>query len=72
MVVEQFAVTEPRTKVLVQRLAELDLESVLIVTEELDQNLYLSSRNLHQVDVRDVAWSSLLEGGFTLPSVHKD
>ena len=30
------------------------LESVLIVTEEVDQNLYLSARNVNGVDVRDV------------------
>jgi len=27
---------------------------VLIVASEIDQNLYLASRNLHKVDVRDV------------------
>ena len=26
----------------------------MIVASEVDQNLYLASRNLHQVDVRDV------------------
>jgi large subunit ribosomal protein L4 len=35
-------------------LGQLGLNNVLIVTEEVDRNLYLSSRNLHKVDVRDV------------------
>ena len=54
LVVESFSMEEPKTKALVQRLGEFGLENVLIVTEEVDKNLYLSSRNLHKVDVRDV------------------
>jgi len=30
------------------------LAGALIVTEDVDTNLYLSSRNLHKTDVRDV------------------
>jgi large subunit ribosomal protein L4 len=33
----------------------MGLNSVLIVTEEVNQNLYLASRNLHKVSVSDVA-----------------
>jgi large subunit ribosomal protein L4 len=33
----------------------MGLSSVLIVTEEVNQNLYLASRNLHKVNVSDVA-----------------
>ncbi len=29
------------------------LEDVLIITGELDENLFLAARNLHKVDVRD-------------------
>jgi large subunit ribosomal protein L4 len=36
-------------------LAEYGLQQALIVTEEVSENLYLSSRNLHKVDVRDAA-----------------
>jgi large subunit ribosomal protein L4 len=54
IVVETFAVDAPKTKELTRRLDELELSNVLIVTETLDENLYLSARNLHQVDVRDV------------------
>ncbi|MGD8177370.1 50S ribosomal protein L4, partial [Marinimicrobium sp. ARAG 43.8] len=54
VVVEDFAVEGPKTKSLVQKLAQYDLSEALIVTEEVNENLYLASRNLHKVDVRDV------------------
>lgn len=55
IVVENFGVTAPKTKELLDKLNTLGLKDVLIVTENVDENLYLSSRNLHKVDVRDVA-----------------
>lgn len=55
IVVEDFSVAEPKTKLLLAKLAEYQLNDVLIITESLDSNLYLSSRNLHKVDVRDVS-----------------
>ena len=51
--VESFDVDQPKTKALVQKLGEFGVQDVLIVTEEVTENLYLSSRNLHKVDVRD-------------------
>ena len=54
IVVEDFSLAEPKTKALVGKLAEYNLSDVLIITETVDENLYLSARNLHQVDVRDV------------------
>lgn len=54
VVVEKFEVEAPKTKVLVQKLKELALEDVLIVTATLDENLFLAARNLYKVDVRDV------------------
>jgi len=54
VVVEKFAVEAPKTKELVGKLKELDLSDVLIVTGEVDENLFLASRNLYKVDVRDV------------------
>jgi large subunit ribosomal protein L4 len=33
----------------------MNLEDVLIVTAEVDENLFLAARNLYKVDVRDVA-----------------
>ncbi|MDN3557225.1 50S ribosomal protein L4 [Halomonas maura] len=53
--VDAFAVESPKTKQLVAKLNELGLEKVLIVTEEVDENLYLAARNIPNVDVVDVA-----------------
>ncbi|MCZ6655886.1 MAG: 50S ribosomal protein L4 [Gammaproteobacteria bacterium] len=52
---KSFSVDTPKTKALLDQLKPLELTNVLIVTEEVDENLYLSSRNLRNVDVRDVA-----------------
>lgn len=54
LVVENFGIETPKTKQLVAKLKELDLHDVLIVTKDVDENLFLASRNLHKVDVRDV------------------
>lgn len=55
IVVEQFAVETPKTKELVAKLKEFDLNDVLIVGSEVNENLFLAARNLYKVDVRDVA-----------------
>jgi large subunit ribosomal protein L4 len=54
IVVEEFAIDEPKTKVFSAKLKELDLTNVLVVVEEVDDNLYLGCRNIHNVDVIDV------------------
>jgi large subunit ribosomal protein L4 len=54
VVVDEFGVQEPKTKALLSRLNTLNLSDVLIVAEGVDENLFLASRNLHKVDVRDV------------------
>ncbi|MDU4554436.1 MAG: 50S ribosomal protein L4 [Enterobacter sp.] len=53
IVVESFSVEAPKTKLLAQKLKDMALEDVLIITGELDENLFLAARNLHKVDVRD-------------------
>ena len=55
VVVEKFGVEAPKTKALLAKLNELELNDVLIVTPEVDENLFLAARNLYKVDVRDVA-----------------
>jgi large subunit ribosomal protein L4 len=55
VVVESFDLEAPKTKTLVQKLAQFDLKDVLIVTENVNENLYLASRNLHKVNVVDAA-----------------
>jgi large subunit ribosomal protein L4 len=48
-VVENFNVEAPKTKLLSSKLKSMGLDSVLVITDELDENLILSSRNLHNV-----------------------
>jgi large subunit ribosomal protein L4 len=48
-VVESFNVEAPKTKLLSSKLKGRGLDSVLVITDELDENLFLSSRNLHNV-----------------------
>ncbi len=52
--VESFSLEAPKTRSLLEKLKHLDLSDVLIVTENVDDNLYLSARNLKGVEVRDV------------------
>jgi large subunit ribosomal protein L4 len=54
LVVESFEVDAPKTKSLVQKLAQYNLSEALIVTEEISENLFLASRNLFKVGVSDV------------------
>ena len=54
LVVEDFSVDAPRTKEVIKRLKEYELENVLVVVEEVDENLYLGSRNIRTVAVTDV------------------
>ena len=53
VVVDDFVVDTHKTKELVSKLREFGLDNVLIVSESVEQNLYLATRNLHKVDVLD-------------------
>jgi large subunit ribosomal protein L4 len=53
--IDQFTVSAPKTKELLGRLKDLNLTDVLLVTDSLDENLFLAARNLYGVDVRDAA-----------------
>ncbi|MCW9052203.1 MAG: 50S ribosomal protein L4 [Motiliproteus sp.] len=55
VVVENLTLEAPKTKEMVAKLKELELDNVLMISEEVDQNLYLASRNLPHVDIRDAA-----------------
>ena len=49
-VVEGFTVESPKTKMLAQKIKGMGIENdVLIITDDLDENLYLSARNLPNV-----------------------
>ncbi|MEJ6590507.1 MAG: 50S ribosomal protein L4 [SAR86 cluster bacterium] len=54
IVTEDFTVDSPKTKQVQARLNELALDNVLIVVEDVDDNLFLGTRNLRNVDVIDV------------------
>lgn len=55
VVVSEFNLDSHKTKDLVGKLKEFELDNVLIVAEEVEQNLFLAARNLHKVDVLDAA-----------------
>ena len=55
VVVDKLEVAEPRTKVLQAQLAEMGVDKGLIVTSEVDSNLFLASRNIPGVHSLDVA-----------------
>ena len=48
-VVDSLKVDSPKTKSLAAKFKAMNLESVLVITEEVDENLYLASRNLGHV-----------------------
>jgi len=50
-VVDELRIAEPKTKLLAQKLKSMGLEQVLVITDEIDRNLALSSRNLADVEV---------------------
>ena len=55
VVIEDFSFESPKTKMLAGKLKGMGLESVLVVTAELEENLYLASRNLPNVLVLEVS-----------------
>jgi len=55
VVVDDLAIKEPKTKLLLKALDGLGLQGALLVTEEVTENLYLAARNLHKVNVVDAA-----------------
>ena len=48
---DDIAVSAPKTKELIAKLAELNAPRALIVTHEVDENLYLAARNIPHVNV---------------------
>src|SRR5215210_3238110 len=53
-VVEQFKLDAPKTKLLAQKVKSLGFDELLVITDELDDNLRLSSRNLRNIEVVSV------------------
>jgi len=50
-VVDEFRLEQPKTKLLAQKVKAMGFEGVLVITDEVDENLLLSSRNLANVEV---------------------
>ena len=50
-VVDQFSLDAPKTKLLAEKVKGMGLESVLIILDEVSENLYLASRNLHKIAI---------------------
>jgi large subunit ribosomal protein L4 len=50
-IVDTFTVESPKTKLAAQKLREMGMDSVLIITDEVDENMYLATRNLPKVAV---------------------
>lgn len=55
ILVEELSVSGPKTKELIAKLGELDASRALIVTKEVDENLYLAARNIPHVNVLDTS-----------------
>jgi len=51
--VSEFDASEPKTKKITSLMESLKVKDALLLTDELDENLYLSSRNLYHVGVCD-------------------
>ncbi|AME23183.1 MULTISPECIES: 50S ribosomal protein L4 [Burkholderiaceae] len=50
-VVDELTLEAPKTKLLAEKFKAMGLESVLVITDTVDENLYLASRNLAHVAV---------------------
>ena len=48
-VVDSLKVDSPKTKVLADKFKAMNLKSVLVIADEVDENLYLASRNLQDI-----------------------
>jgi len=55
VLIEDITVSSPKTKELVEKLKGLGIDNALIVTDAVDENLYLAARNLPNVAVIDTA-----------------
>lgn len=53
VVVEEFSVAAPKTKLFKEKMNSLNLSSALVISENIEENLYLAARNIPKVDVRD-------------------
>jgi len=57
-VVDQFKLDAPKTKLLAQKVKSMGFTELLVIIDEVDENLMLSSRNLRNVEVMSVRHAS--------------
>ena len=50
-VIDDFTLEQPKTKLLAQKVKAMGLAEVLVITDEIDRNLMLSSRNLANIEI---------------------
>ena len=55
IVIDKLGVTEPKTKQMLARLAELGVSNALVLTDGLDSAVYLAARNIPNIQVMDIA-----------------
>jgi len=55
ILVEDFGVSEAKTKVMKAKLEEIGVNDALILTDGLDSNVYLAARNIPHIQVMDIA-----------------
>ncbi len=53
LVIADFSINVPKTKALADKLKDMQLDNVLLVTSDYDENLHLSSRNLINIEYTD-------------------
>lgn len=59
LVVDAFQVEQPKTKSLMKKLQDMKIDGrIVIVSDAVDENLYLSARNLPHVQLQDAATSA--------------
>ncbi|QJC30885.1 50S ribosomal protein L4 [Enterobacteriaceae endosymbiont of Macroplea appendiculata] len=51
ILLQDFVITQPKTKVLITKLKILDIKQAFIITTLIDRNLFLASRNLYYIQV---------------------
>jgi len=60
LIVDDFQIDMPKTKVLLKKLNDMNIDgNVVIITNSVEESLYLAARNLPQVQLRDAATSAI-------------
>lgn len=57
VVVDSFAIEAPKTKLVAQKLKGMGMDSVLLITDGMDENLFLAARNLPNVLVLEAQYA---------------